>query len=475
MPRIIIAITMILCLVFVIASCGKNNDEIGITNTISAVSTDMIQTTTPDSQPELKNASEFNSNDNSVSYSINISEYEEFENLPIVDVKPHAFTSENAQKIATALFKGAEFFEKSSEASLGKDEIEANIALWSEFKDEAKLRNLFGGSNVEDMQRLLDGFIKKYTEILETAPDAVEKTECQWTFYPYEHYYQGSTNSGTYFIEAETEYNGIPYSFIIVNRDESDYVIHNVYAHILEITSPRNINARILKYELCKGQEPNEEQLKRITTKAMDLLKAFDVGDWCIDECVCSPLEYGEESAYEITVSAVPVFHGAKAVRQLQLDNLTSENNERSNYYYTDAMFKFSPSGDLIEFELFSPVDEVECKTEAADVLSLDTLLDIAKAVLIEDSCKEYYPWNDIQETLTCDVSINTIEYGLTRLRNTDNNSYEYVPAITFKGSFTVKDESGITVYSSEDYSPGKPVAVLVLNAIAGSIIDTQK
>lgn len=80
----------------------------------------------------------------------------------------------------------------------------------------------------------------------------------------------------------------------------------------------------------------------------------MQMGDWKIDEYY---LESTEMDEFIIHINAVPQLCGVSALRIPQLGNLKSEEVFSSNYYLTNASFEFSPAGDLLYFELQSPVD----------------------------------------------------------------------------------------------------------------------
>ena len=87
------------------------------------------------------------------------------------------------------------------------------------------------------------------------------------------------------------------------------------------------------------------------------MLEEMGLGEWYIDNAQVETKYYGDIPEYSIRITATPVFNTANVIRQPQLSNLKRDDVFASNYYLTDAEFIFSPNGQLIRFEMYSPVD----------------------------------------------------------------------------------------------------------------------
>lgn len=436
-------------------------------------------------------AESFSSTDGSVTFTFAVYEQIQTSALPVVEVAPHTFTPEDAQNIAAALFGDAQVYEAEPVETLSKSEIREDLALWSKYLNREMLFALYGEDSndnaealYEDMSRIIQEFIDKYTAMLETAPDTVEHTPCQWTFYPDTHYSAQGGSSQTkeksnLSIMAWVKEENVPYTFSISNRDESDYKIHNVFAYIKDETSPNGMNKTIILSELCKAGVPTEEQMDAAKLKASKMLSEMKIGDWYVDEAYYAPLGLGGADKYTIYVNAVPVFNGSPVVRQVQLGNLKSTESYASNYYYTDASFRFTTNGRLLSCTIMSPVDVVQILNDNVQTLAFDELLEKAKTHLSLCDSSEY-AWFMMADgydiSFNCTVEITGIDYGLTRVKvpNT-KDSYYYVPAMTLRGNYQVYEtSSGALWYDTNSVYANEPQTLLVLNAVDGSVINVS-
>lgn len=84
------------------------------------------------------------------------------------------------------------------------------------------------------------------------------------------------------------------------------------------------------------------------------------------------------------------MFEGIHAIRRPQLRSLQSESVYASNYYLTDAEFKFSANGNLVYFELNSPVKVTSLKNKNVATIDLKTLVEKAKQHLSLLDINEY-------------------------------------------------------------------------------------
>ena len=175
-------------------------------------------------------------------------------------------------------------------------------------------------------------------------------------------------------------------------------------------------------------------------------------------------------------MNAVPIFEGIPAVRQPQLDNLKSTETYASNYYYSDANFELSPDGTVLSCTIFSPVDVVKVLNNNVQTLSFDELLEKVKSHLSLYDYNEYMGLSTkSDEEISCTVSITGMEYGLTRVKVPDtNDSYYYVPAVTFRGNYQAYTQSGKLWFDSNDWWNGEQQTLLVLNAVDGSVINVS-
>lgn len=206
--------------------------------------------------------------------------------------------------------------------------------------------------------------------------------------------------------------------------------------------------------------------------KAASILTQMGLGDWEIDQCTVETEYPGDTPEYIVTITAVPSFEGVPACRRPQIYNLKSSAPYASNYYLTDARFQFSAKGDLLDFEMYSPVDLKSVITPNAQLLPMEELMKIAVNHFSLSDAQAYdsqqYLDGDVE--LDCTVYLDRADYGLSRVKvpNTDE-SYYYLPSIIFWGhaDFIEKDTGSVLENYGEEYP------YLILNAIDGSILNT--
>lgn len=423
----------------------------------------------------------FTSTDGSVNFVMDIDQTVNSSVMPVVQVKPHFLTGEDAKRVATSLFPSADFFEAEPERAknYSQNEIQVKLGRWSQYANIDALEKLYGDSASEDYVDLIKSFIEDYTLMYEQAPVENPHTPCEWKM----------RNSSVYTLTADelaeasvsdfsdemsTQFsvNGIPYCLTATTRNKSDYKVNMISCYMYDGLCPRDLDERIFAAKLCRTEEPSQEQVDVIKSDVNKLLSSFDLGQWQIDECYVKSKNYGSETEYLVCVNAVPVLNGVSALRRPQISSLRNQNGYAANYYLTDAQFVFSANGDLISFSLFSPLDIQEVVNENVKVLSIDNLLNQAQEQLeLSDSYNYGFgPFLEIiKDEVQCNVTVSEIEYGLSRIKVPDNEeAYYYVPSILLKGcSEYIGKENGKTYYISE-----KPEVLLVINAVDGTIIN---
>lgn len=420
----------------------------------------------------------FYSTDGSVEFKLSINKSIQSEKTPVIEVVPHYLSSEDAKNIAHALFGNQNIYEARSAVvpNYSKDEILAKINRWSQFTSEERLAELVGEQNVFPWKiDIIKTFVTNYTEMYESAPKTSTLKQCDWTFKKDSYYWATpedlssrdlSNDNDT--IACEIKAGEIGYFFDVSTRNKKDFKLNNVSVYLYDGVSPDMIDETIFRAQLCRTEVPTDAQIDNVKDKAHRMLTEIKLGEWHIDECYVETRYIDDTPEYSIHVSAVPCFSDVVALRHPQLSNLKSTEVYASNYYLTDAQFEFSANGDIVSFYLFSPVDIKETISPNANVMNLDSLVEIAINHLTNSDASHYgVLYDKPPEEITCVVNITDCEYGLTRVKvpNSDE-SYYYVPGIMFKGQIQhIGKESG-TLYFEKDNMP-----IVTLNGIDGTIV----
>lgn len=433
----------------------------------------------------------FYSSDKSVEYVFNLQEAYQNVAMPVLEVAPYFLSSEDAQRVAEVLFGDTPIFiskQRHCDVEFSKQEILAKLQRWSQYVNRSAVEALYGRAQ-ENTVLIVQKYIEEYTSKLENAPEDNMNELCRWEFVK-ESYYSMSeeaiakhgTSQDNDAIKAELDVGDIHYAYNVALRDKKDFKISRISAYPYGGISPDNIDEHIFRALLCRTDKPTDLQIDKVKHLAANMLEAMQLGDWEIDQCYLETLWYGETAEYTIHVTAVPVFEGIHAIRRPQLRSLQSESVYASNYYLTDAEFKFSANGNLVYFELNSPVKVTSLKNKNVATIDLKTLVEKAKQHLSLLDINEYgLSLEEIAaseaylgEKINCKVNIVEMEYGLSRVKvpNSDEKYY-YIPSLALYGTVDYCGEQSGTVYfSSGKITSGEQLINLVcLNAIDGSII----
>jgi hypothetical protein len=423
-----------------------------------------------------------------IEFRVDIDEEIYGEVIPSLEVKPHFLTEEEIKRIAYILFPEGEFYEGKSgfEMNFSMDEIQEKIDRWSYYTSEEALRELieYRPNQPDYLQKIsvnVQNFVDKYSALLESAPSENPHALCDWTFKKSSFYSltkdeftSRDTSDDNDNIEADIKVGDVRYHFSASIRNKDDFLISNIRAYPYDGIGPDMIDERIFRAWLCKTDEPTDVQIAAVRTKAEAMLVQIGLGEWLVDECFVEKEVINEYTYYSIHVNAVPVLNGTPALRKGQLANLKSDLPGAARLYYTDVQFEFSANGDLILFEMKSPLDVMGEVTTAMSVLDIEEQFAIAEEYL---SHKDFYAYSmglestfDHQgEPIGCIANITGLEYKLTRI-NGENplESYYYVPGIKLTG--TVKYYN---LKTGEVYLERQDVIFAIIDAADGSVVVT--
>lgn len=422
----------------------------------------------------------FTSNDGTIEFYLDIDEEVYGEQMLAVEVVPHLITEEDAKRVAQALFGDEDFYEAEPrrEYCFSKAEIQKKLDRWKLYTTQESIDTLYAGkaSSVGTLE-IVESFIEEYTELLEDASEENPHTPCQWTFRKSSEYLipKAERNEMDYSndndeISAKVVVNEIPYLFSAANRDKDDFRVNDIYACIEDGISPDNIDEFHYEALLCRTVEPTEEQVHAVREKAKFMLENMGLGNWKIDECYVETVSYCEVPEYMIHVNAVPVFNGIPAVRVDQIPALRGPEPGVSYYYYTDVRFEFAPGGELLFFNMDSPVDIVESSVDS-NTLTVTQLLEAAKIHLSERSA-DYFSWIPDayigDDALMCRIDITGLDYNLTRTSAIDTReSFTYAPGITLTGTVTYYEKgSGKEIYTIAD------TTLVTVSGVDGTVVE---
>lgn len=454
--------------------------------TVSAVGADSPlkpQTAYSEEDSKASETSEFYSTDGSVWYSMSDLPAEwDTAQFPIVLVKPHSITGEDARNLAETLFPGQTFMEYSEE--LSKSEIEEKILFWKEQLTEEALSRDFGpnAENIEAGRTGRTAILDDYTRMLDTAPESVEPQECLWTYFPYSHYLDtaGTDFSGAhqnYCIEATTEAYGIPYFLWYYNADPTrPGGLQNAYIYVDDHMSETEHHELLSR--LCGSGEPTPGQASQVRETVEGLLAG--VSELTGAEWKLRTLEEAEkvlsngERIWYFDALALPSYADAETMYLPDYARADIMEKEGEAYYdFAQLDIRLTKDGKLLSFELSSPLDVVEIREPDTEMLSGEEARQKVQAFFQERKAADYLPFESPSEKISVRTYISRYETGLSRIP-VNESEYELIPAVTVYGSYSVRD-GDTELWNSQNRLPVgvSEKVLLVLSLIDGSIITT--
>ena len=400
----------------------------------------------------VKETAAFTSNDGTIEFYLDIDDEVLDEVIPSVEVVPHYFTPEDAKRVAAALFGDTQLYEEEPGGATvySKQEIQRKLDRWSRYNSIEAQASLFPNKKdeLDYLKRNLEVveiYLNDYRKLYEDAPEENPHEPCRWTFrnmieymYPEDEWEENKSEDTNEEISAILQYNGYPYYFRASQRDHETFRVNNVSAGIGSDYSPVGMDDAIFKSELCRTSEPSQEKINEVKQKVENWLSEMELGNWKVDECYLETVGTGEYTEYYICVNAVPVFYGIPAIRREQVAALRGREDGKTYYYYTDAGFRFSPNGDLINFRMYSPVDIVSSNYEN-ETLSIDELLEIAKVHLMSSNASDFSYIPEAYKgscEVGCRITVRDVDYSLTRITDEDTREpFVYSLGASLSGS----------------------------------------
>ena len=461
--------------------CAANPDRGAVTSKNDGVfEQNMTVAATAPLDEQLQYTDTFTSTDGTVEYSINLQQQLTSDPLPIVEVVPHFFTGEEVKNICNILLGETEWREQVHEGDpqYSKEEIQKKLKWMTEMANVDAMRSLCleradESYDFADELDTLKRQMQYYTVQLETAPEEHPRALCDWTFKDEGLYV--SPSYGNTVIHATTYIEDIEYSVYSVHRDRNDYKLSSLS---VSIGGNRDyLDKEYIYSQLLRTEKPTQEQIDGLMEKAQSLLDQMGVGQWKVSHAEVNEELYGGGSEYTVRIFAVPILNGTPAIYKQPTEALMSEDANASNYHTANVLFSFSANGDLIYFEMQSPVDVTTVVNEGAAILSMEELMEKAKDHLsltgLEEA-RDYWLLSMYYETpVTCKVEVDHVEFGLVRVKVADKDfTYYYTPAIAVYGKTQYYDQGTDNLVNNVFVSdPNESFCLFWINAIDGSII----
>lgn len=427
-----------------------------------------------DAESEYLQLSEsFTNTDGSLKCDININSEQSILPMPIIQVRPHEITADEAKRIAQVLFEGATFYDYSEEMS--KQEIEELILdIKQKISDWDSLVEYYDGDETL-AQNMLDAYttqIENYSALYNSAPEYIERKVCDWEFHPISYYedtiaLQSTTDdfdsyNQAMYIKATTIVNDKPYSFSVCNRNGSDFQVHSIFAYL---DLPGSTSSHYSE------ERPTSEEVDNTCEYVEEILEKIEPNKWKIDSCKIG--ESMSNGTYNIYIQATPEYNGVSVAHQEQPASLKTDDSYAPNYYYETLTFDFS-GGDLISFEYQAPLEVVSEINSNVEIISLENSVKSLKDYLGTQTVSSISSAGPLYDADHAEYNIDEVVTGLVRIRLKDN-VFEYllVPAYSFFGSYKIYDSEGNVLEDSKSgFEERNEIAII--NAVDGSIINSR-
>ncbi len=403
---------------------------------------------------EASFSTSFTNTDGSVQFFMNIPQLEPDSQMPRVYVRPHYLTGEDAQRVAEALFPETEFFEAEHELEVdsgapiySKAEIQAKLDRWTPYASQEALDELLGETG-RGREEVVQSFLEEYTEMYDQAPEENPHKVCTWELRKEPGYAEDANDE----VNVRFSAGGIPYRFTASVRNKADFKVSMLSCFIYDGLCPHNLDETIFRARLCRTAAPTDEQVTAVRERTQELLASFGLGQWQIARCEAESRQCGSHTEHIIRAEAVPVLGGVPALVQLWKSALRNPQGEFTGHYLTSAEFAFAPNGELLSFHLNTPLDVQRVEPAEDSGLTMQQILSMAQEQLMTTGA-EQYGYNLLQfinEPVKCNVSLEDIHYGLTRINVPGEDAYIYVPAASLWGvSEYIRESDGKVLYQS--------------------------
>lgn len=428
----------------------------------------------------------FTSTDGSVSFVIDIDEGIAANAKQVVEVVPHALSSSDIQRVAEALLGNVMFYERrpSQDPKYSRAQYQQMIRRFAPYINQDKLNELMGEDTYLEY---IQAYIELWTKKLEMASEEDPRVPCDWMLKKERHYNNSEAETEGRQIEedsdvllANAEKNGIEYILSAISKSDGSYKVNRINLNLTEGLGLYPVDRAIYRSMVCRTDKPSQEQIDAVTQKASQILEEMQLGKWSISDTSVESEEIGNAVEYIIEIVAAPVLGEDTVLLGQNLGNYKDAYN--ATYPTTYVEFKFSANGDLIYFNLDSPLDIVEVPNERVATMSAVDLMELCKKNLSYRDAGGFGLSSDTvtslemsnEENILCQVTISKVQYGLGRMMvaNKDDHFY-YIPVLVLNGvAEYIGEKSGRCYYSSNYDLENEESALIWINAIDGSIVN---
>ena len=392
--------------------------------------------------------------------------------LPAVEVTPHELTAADARRIADALFGEGGTYYKHGTRTMTKAVIEEKLALWESLLEPGALEAIYGDQPelISQTRETIERFMENARSAYDSAPETEERVISDWSFHPWEYYTAMTdyTPDGRDSLEVDTVCDSVPYTLSVSNR-RNDFYLNSLYVYPYSgYITPDLVEENLFRIDHSYSARPTDAQLESARTRAEELLDAFGLGGWEIDQCVIDERAINPDvPLYTIKIKALPVFGGVAAIRQTQLSSLRDGAADGLNWYYTDVSFEFGTDNTLLFLELQSPMD-IQTMEKCETISPADAAAAL-QAGMEEKNLKPLFLTAGVPVQ---DLYVYEVKTGCSRVGAADGTGrFRYIPSATALAALEDKTVFGEPLDRSD---AGALYPLLTVSLLDGSVIPTS-
>lgn len=395
--------------------------------------------------------------------------------LPTVEVTPHELTAADARRIADALFgDGGTYYEHrdSGARTMTKAVTEEKLTLWESLLEPGALETIYGDQPelISQTRETIERFIENARSAYDSAPETEERVISDWSFHPWEYYTAMTdyTPDGRDSLEVDTVCGSIPYTLSVSNR-RNDFYLNSLYVYpYTEYVTPDLVEENLFRIDHSYSARPTNAQMESARTRAEEILNAFGLGEWEIDQCVIDERAINPDvPLYTIRVKALPVFDGVAAIRQTQLSSLCDGAADGLNWYYTDVSFEFGTDNTLLFLEMQSPMD-IQTMENCETISPADAAAAL-QAGMEEKNLKRLFLTAGVPVQ---DLYVYEVKTGYSRVGAADGTGrFRYIPSAMALAALEDKTVFGEPLDRSD---AGALYPLLTVSLLDGSVIPTS-
>ena len=495
MKKFLSAVFAFVLIVSILCGCQKAPSKEAVISKNDGVFQERIDQTGPpqeevqgENPTSIQCSEQFTSTDGSVHFTIDINKEIAADVNQVIEVAPHRLTEDDIRRVAKVLLGDVDFYERRSSTNpqYSKAQYQQMISRLSAYSNREALTNLMGVSGADTYLEYVQKFIESWTRKYETAPTEDPRIPCDWTLKKERHYNDNEVEIGKRTVADDSdvlyvnaEKNGIEYIYSVITKDDDGYKVNRLNLNLTEGLGLYPVDMAIYRSMLCRTEEPTAEQIDTANIKVQDLLSKMELGQWQISETTVEAKQIDDITEYTIHITAVPNLNGVPAIYGQSAGNL--QNAYDATYFMTYAEFILSANGDIVYFNLDSPLEIIDTRNENVATLSVAELMKSCIQHLSFSDADAYGLPTDVREeienvseqNLLCQVAISDVEYVLGRVKKPDSDDhYYYIPIMVLNGIVNYIGEKDERCYYTNCHVPSEGIPHLIwINAIDGSIV----